>query len=368
MDFHLQTVGTGGHSGDHHRLNQIGLAGGVAGVHDDGQMGLFVDDRHSGEVEGVAGVLLKGADAPLAENDLLVAAGHDILCGHDPLLDGVAQAALEQNRLVHLTHGLEQLEILHVAGTDLYHVHIFLKLRDPVLAHQLGHDGHSGGLPCLDHIEDALGLQTLEGVGRGAGLISAAAEQACTARLYAVGNAQCLLLALDAAGACHHGDLLAPADLHAAAVDDGIGGVKQAVGPLIGGGHAGDVVDPGVGQHVALIDLGGIAHQAEHIVILAGDQGHIQALLLEFVYDLFQLFLGGAFFGRNDHLVSFPFCFVSMLSVLLHSLPYLPRAPPSGELASECETERVVTAPGASARRHPAGAAAQGRRRHGDIR
>ena len=201
-----------------------------------------------------------------------------------------------------LTHGLEQLEILHVAGTDLYHVHIFLKLRDPVLAHQLGHDGHSGGLPGLDHIEDALGLQTLEGVGRGAGLISAAAEQACTARLYAVGNAQCLLLALDAAGACHHGDLLAPADLHAAAVDDGIGGVEQAVGPLIGSGHAGDVVDPGVGQHVALIDLGGIAHQTEHIVILAGDQGHIQALLLEFVYDLFQLFLGGAFFGRNDHL------------------------------------------------------------------
>ena len=28
VDFHLQTVGTGGHSGDHHRLNQIGLAGG----------------------------------------------------------------------------------------------------------------------------------------------------------------------------------------------------------------------------------------------------------------------------------------------------------------------------------------------------
>ena len=27
-----------------------------------------------------------------------------------------------------------------------------------------------------------------------------------------------------------------------------------------------------------------------------------------------------------------------MLSVLLHSLPYLPRAPPSGELASECVT------------------------------
>ena len=271
-------------------------------------MGLFVDDGHSGEVEGVAGVLLKGADAPLAENNLLVAAGHDILCGHDPLLDGVAQAALEQNRLVHLTHGLEQLEILHVAGTDLHHVHIFLKLRDPVLAHQLGHDGHSGGLPGLDHIEDALGLQTLEGVGRGAGLISAAAEQACTARLYAVGNAQCLLFALDAAGACHHGDLLAPADLHAAAVDDRVCGVEQAVCALIGRGHAGNVVDPRVCQHVPLVDLGGVAHQTEHIVVLAGDQGHVQTLLFEFVDDLFQLLFGSAFFGGDDHGRSFLSC------------------------------------------------------------
>ena len=41
VHLHLQTVRTGGHSGDHHRLDQIGLAGGVAGVHDDGQMGLF---------------------------------------------------------------------------------------------------------------------------------------------------------------------------------------------------------------------------------------------------------------------------------------------------------------------------------------
>ena len=64
---------------------EIGLAGGVAGVHDDGQMGLFVDDGHCREIEGVAGVLLEGTDAALAQNDLLVAAGHDILGTHDPL-------------------------------------------------------------------------------------------------------------------------------------------------------------------------------------------------------------------------------------------------------------------------------------------
>ena len=57
---------------------------------------------------------------PLRHGVLLVAACHDILGAHDPLLDGVAQAALEQHRLVHLANGLEQLEVLHVAGTDLH--------------------------------------------------------------------------------------------------------------------------------------------------------------------------------------------------------------------------------------------------------
>ena len=301
VDLHFQTIGTGGHGSDHHGLDQIGLAGGVAGVHDDGQVGLFVDDGHCREIEGVAGVLLEGTDAALAQNDLLVAAGHDILSAHDPLLDGVAQAALEQHRLVHLAHGLEQLEVLHVAGTDLYHVHVLLKLGDAVLAHQLGDDGHAGGLAGLYHIQNALGLKALEGVGRGAGLVGTAAEQGGTAGLHALCNAQSLLCALDAAGACHDGDLFLAADLHAAAVDHGICRVEQAVCTLIGRGHAGDVVDPRVCQHIPLVDLGGVAHQAEHVVVLAGDQGHVQTLLLEFVNDLFQFVLRSPFFGGDDH-------------------------------------------------------------------
>ena len=101
--------------------------------------------------------------------------------------------------------------------------------------------------------------------------------------------------------ACHDGDLLLAADLHAAAVDDGIGGMEQAVGALVGGRHAGDIVDPGVGQHVPLIDLGGVAHQTKDIVVLAGDEGNIKALLLKFIDDLLKLYFRGAFFGGNNH-------------------------------------------------------------------
>ena len=104
-------------------------------------------------------------------------------------------------------------------------------------------------------------------------------------------------------------DLFLAADLHAAAVDDRIGRVEQAVGALIGGRHAGHVVDPGVGQHVALVDLGGVTHKAEHVVVLAGDEGHVQALMLEFVNDLFQFVLRGAFLGGDDHESLFLSCF-----------------------------------------------------------
>ena len=269
-------------------------------------MGLLVDDRHSGEVEGVAGVLLKGADAALTEDDLLVAAGHDVLGAHDPLFDGIAEAALEQNGLVHLAHSLEQLEVLHIAGADLHHVHIFLELGDALLAHQLGDDGHTGGLPGLHHVKDALSLEALEGVGRGAGLVSAAAEEGRAAGLDALCDAEGLLFALDAAGAGHDSDLLLAADLDAAAVDDGICRVEQAVGTLIGGGNTGHVVDPGVGEDVALVDLGGIAHEAKDIVVLAGDEGDVEALLFEAVNDFLEFFLRGPLFGGDDHKI-FPF-------------------------------------------------------------
>ena len=268
-------------------------------------MGLFVDDGHGGKVQRVAGILFKRADAALAEDDLLVAAGHDVLSAHDPLLDGVAQAALEQDRLVHLAHRLEQLEILHVAGTDLHDIDILFKFRDAVFAHQLGDDGQAGGFAGLDHVEDALGLQTLEGVGRGAGLVGTAAEEGSTAGLDALGDAQGLLLALDAARTGHDGDLLPAADPDAAAVDDRVGRVEQAVGALIRGRHTGHVVDPGVGEHIALVDLGSVAHQTEDVVVLAGDQGDIEALLFKAVHDLFQFFLRGAFFRRDDHLLAF---------------------------------------------------------------
>ena len=66
----------------------------MAWVDDDRQVGELFNHRHRGQVEGVAGLGLKGADAALAEDDILVAACHDVLGTHQPFLDGVGKAAL----------------------------------------------------------------------------------------------------------------------------------------------------------------------------------------------------------------------------------------------------------------------------------
>ena len=119
MDFDHQAVGTGCYSG----FGQVGyhpaLARSVAGIDDDRQVALAFDGQDGAQVEGVAGVCFKSTDAPFAEDDVVVAFSHDVFCRHEPFFDGRAQAPLEEDRLVRLADGFEEVEVLHVPGPDL---------------------------------------------------------------------------------------------------------------------------------------------------------------------------------------------------------------------------------------------------------
>ncbi len=108
VDLDLQTVGAAGSRGERHGLDIAGVAGGVAGVGDDGQVRQVVQHRHGVEVEGVAGAGLEGANAALAQDDVVVALAHDVLGSHEQLIDGAGHAALEQDRGLGLADLLEQ--------------------------------------------------------------------------------------------------------------------------------------------------------------------------------------------------------------------------------------------------------------------
>ena len=294
-----EAVGPGGHSGLGQLGHHPGVAAGVAGVHHHGQVGHLVQHHHTREVEGVAHTGLKGADAPLAEDDVLVALGHDVLGAHHELFQRVGKTALEQDGLFLAAYGLEQLKVLHVAGTDLNEVHV-LEQGQMLGVHDLGDDGGTGGAAGQLEQVQTFAPHSLEGVRRGAGLERAAAQQGSTGVLHALGAVGDLLFALNAARACDDREIAA-ADLHAVHVDDAVVRVELAVGLLVRLGYAAAGLDDGVGQHPALGNGLGIADEAEDVGVAALGVVDLQAHALQLAAELMHLHLGGVLFQYNDH-------------------------------------------------------------------
>ena len=232
----------------------------MAGVDDDGQVGQPAQHGDAGQVQGVAGVALEGADAPLAEDHVLVAAGHDVLGAHQPLLIGGGHAPLDHDGLVLMAHGLEQVEVLHVPGADLDHVHV---LEEGQLAqvHQLRHDGEAGLLPGHLQVLQTRGPQALEGVGGGPGLEGAPPQHGGAAGLHRFGNGHHLLLALHRAGARHQGQIAA-ADLGVAHLHHRVLRVELPVGILVGLLDPFHILHDVQGGNQVDVQLAGITHQS----------------------------------------------------------------------------------------------------------
>src|SRR5579875_4142990 len=87
-----------------YRRHQTAFSRGMRGIGKDGQMRKLLYGRDSVEIEGVASIGLKGANASLAQDDLVVALACDVLCGLQPLLNGASPAAFQHNRLARVAH------------------------------------------------------------------------------------------------------------------------------------------------------------------------------------------------------------------------------------------------------------------------
>ena len=118
-----------------------------------------------GDVHGVAGVCLVGADAALAEDEVVVAAGEDVLGREQHLLDGGRDAALQQHGRARVAKLAQQVEVLHVARAHLEEVDVGdhgLDLRD---LHHLGDDQQAGLVGDLAQQLQPLDPHALEAVG-----------------------------------------------------------------------------------------------------------------------------------------------------------------------------------------------------------
>ena len=262
-------------------------------------MGQVVQHRHGGQIQGIAGGGLKSADAPLTQDDLLVALAHNVFCAHQQFLQSVGQSTLEEDGLFGFAQFLQQVKVLHIPGAYLNDVHIGEQIQGGDV-HNLGDDGKSCGFLGLQKKFDAFSLHALEGIGGGAGFESAAPEDIGAGLFDCLRHFNDLLFGFHGAGAGNHGKVTA-ADADIAYLHNGILGVEFPVGlfewlgnPLDGFHH----IQTFQQFH---IHPAGISDQSQHGDLCAFGNVNVQIHALQPIDQMLHLFLGGTVFENGDH-------------------------------------------------------------------
>ena len=262
-------------------------------------MAEHLDQRHSGNIQVVADHGLKGTDAALAQDDIGVAACKDVLRRHQELLHRGGQAALEQDGLFRAAQLLEQHEVLHIARAELDDIHIREQV-EVLFAHDLGHDRQAGLALGFEQQLEALGLQPLEGVRRGARLERAAAHEGRARFLDRFRDHNNLVLILNRARAGHDVEI-ARADLAPRHLKDRVLRMELAVNGLERFGYALYALDHVIGQNVPLIDLGGVAHQSEDGGVIALGIVDFEPHIHKVLHQPVDMFLVAVLLEYNDH-------------------------------------------------------------------
>src|SRR5579859_3298502 len=206
MNLDEQGVGSGGDRGERHGGDEVAMPGTLAGVGDDRQVRELLHQRNRADVHRIARHFLKGANAPLAQDNIGVALRENVFRRQQPLFDGGRHAAFEYDRLIDAPDLVQQEVVLHVARADLQNVgvlayHIYIGRR-----HDLGNDRHAEGVTGLRQQFQAILAHTAKTIGRCRGLESATAQDHRAVFAHRFGSGHQLLLALYRAWTGHHDD------------------------------------------------------------------------------------------------------------------------------------------------------------------
>ena len=304
MDFDQEAVGAYGYRGSGERENFVALAGAVGRIDENGEVAAFFHGGDDGEIESVAGKIGEGADAAFAEHDVIVAFGEDVFGGHEEFVESGGHAALEENGGLGAASAFEEREILHVAGADLNDVGVFLDEVEGFVVDGFGDDTEA--IFFANHGEDfeAGEAQPLEGVGRGARFVGAAAEEFDAGGLELFSNGEALLFGFDSAGTGDHGDMLA-ADEDVAGrsgdTDDGVFLLNVAGDELVGLGDGDALDDAGEGFKSAEIDSAGVAGDADGGAAGTGDGVSLETEGFDALADGADLLFGGIGLHDDEH-------------------------------------------------------------------
>ena len=284
-----------------HGLYHPAAAGRVARIDDDRQVAHALHRCHRRKIERISRRLLKGTNAALAEDDIMISLRHDVFRTHQPFLDRRRHPALQKHRHMETADRFQKIEVLHISRADLDEVDLLLQEHaDLVRTHELRHDGEllfSGRGD--QHIEPLL-AKSLERVGGRSRLERAAAQHRCAGCLHRRCNGTDLRRCLDGARPCHDDELL-PTDLHAGDIDDRVLRMEGTARPLVWFLHTHDLVDPFIAQEIALIEARRISDESQYDLARAAASVDLEALLPKLILKSFDLCQRCILFHNDNH-------------------------------------------------------------------
>ena len=178
-------------------------------VDDDGKMGDATHGGNSRQVQCVASVLRKGADAAFAQYDLIIAFRHDVLSRKQPLVQRSRKPAFEQHGQMRLARAAQQRKVLHVARANLNHVAVSLNHVDAGFIQRLRNYLQTISLANIRQDFQTFLTETLKRIRRSPRLECATAEKARAAAAYGFRNRKCLRATFYCAWSSHDGQLIA---------------------------------------------------------------------------------------------------------------------------------------------------------------
>jgi len=140
MHLHHDSIGADGDAGSSQRDHLLATSGPMTGIHNDREMAQTLHGRHNREIQRVAGMLRKRAHAALAEDDIVVAFGHDVFGGQKQLLQRRRHPALQEDGDASLPGTPQQAEVLHIPRADLHDIRISFDQIRALVIYGFGHD------------------------------------------------------------------------------------------------------------------------------------------------------------------------------------------------------------------------------------
>ena len=126
VDFDHETIRSHCYAGASQRCNHVGGTGAVGWIYDYRQMGNSTNRWYGSEIERITSVLRECANTSLAQDDIVISFGHDVLGREQPFLECCSHSSLQQHRQLRTASSLQKGKVLHAASANLNDIAVLL--------------------------------------------------------------------------------------------------------------------------------------------------------------------------------------------------------------------------------------------------